>query len=337
MKRGIIIKNIITLFCIVAICSSCNRSKDNYNYVPTLVPEDPILKTNCEYIIVIGDTQVYTNTESLYSYFSDTMNWIWSQCKYGKNIKCILQTGDITENNLPSQYEVFRNITQPTAELVPYIACPGNHDYDWTSDFKIVDRNSSLFSSFTAFELTRANILSCFEGGKMENIVVNNIIDGENYNIISLEFGPRKEVVKWINSYLKNHPKDKHILLTHEYLGFESERVINNSHAERYFDTTTSTYSTPEELWQNLIKNNDNIVCVICGHNSFIGLLWSNNITGRAVAQSMFNLQFQPNGGDGWIQLWEFPNNENTAKVITYNTITHQEYYDGYFEFKYKF
>lgn len=249
----------------------------------------------------------------------------------------MLQCGDITETNQPEQYDVFFKMTSPAAELIPCIACIGNHDYDWYADSKIINRYSSLFSKYTSFLTTTSKIVSQFEQGYMDNIIVENYINGERYDIISLEFGPRPEVVEWVRKHVRLYSNIKYLLLTHEYLSFDNTRIANNSHAEMHFEGTNNAYSTPEQLWQDVIRNNDNIVCVICGHNDFTGKLVTKNKTDRNVVQSMFNLQFQPNGGDGWVQIWEFPLNNDIAKVITYNTITKQEDTNSYFEFKYKY
>lgn len=41
---------------------------------------------------------------------------------------------------------------------------------------------------------------------------------------------------------------------------------------------------------------------------------------GRMVPQIMFNLQYQENGGDTMVELWEFPQNSDTANVGVYHT-----------------
>lgn len=332
-------KNILRyfIFCVLILCNSCKIEDYSFSYSPTLIEEDSILKEDCDYIVVIGDTQVYTLMPNYYSYYASTMDWIWSQVKHGKNIKCVLHVGDITENNLPEQYDIFYRVTHPTAELIPFIVCPGNHDYTWGANNKIVDRYSSLLSQYAAFNTTNNNIVCRYETEQMENIIVKNFINGERYDIISLEFGPRPEVVEWAKHHVQSHPDRKYILLTHEYLSSENTRISQDSHAYLHFEDTNTTYSTPDQLWENFIQYDDNILCVICGHNGFMGSLYSKNIYDRDVVQSMFNLQFQSNGGDGWIQIWEFPKSKGVANVVIYNIFSRTENPDSYFDFKYEY
>ena len=82
-----------------------------------------------------------------------------------------------------------------------------------------------------------------------------------------------------------------------------------------------SSYTTPEQVWNTLVKPNDNIICVLCGHNGFFATLFSENDSGRQVPQILFNLQYQENGGNGYVQLWEFPSQNDSVRIGVYDTI----------------
>lgn len=331
MRRRNLIFYVIVL--LILIGTSCDKFD---SYTPEFIIKDPVLKDDCDYIIVIGDTQVYTNEIKYYSYYEATMNWIWSQCKYGKNIRCVLHTGDITEHNLTYQYELFYDVTVPTAAIVPFVACIGNHDYTWKHVNIISDRYSTLFSLYTKFDKTNLEIINSFEDGRMENVIVKNTINGERIDIISLEFGPRKEVIEWANAHVKLHSECKYILMTHEYLSGKGERISDGAYSTRQLRNTTT--STPEQLWEQLICDSNNIVAVLCGHNGFSSHLFTKNSCDRDVPQVLFNLQYQNNGGDGWVQIWEFPLNSEYANVYVYNVITQRYHSDiQSFQFKYKF
>ena len=118
--------------------------------------------------------------------------------------------------------------------------------------------------------------------------------------------------------------------MTHEYLARKGERVSADSYAELQLRNTT--WSTPEKLWTDLIKDNNNIVCVLCGHNGFYGRKFSLNSHGRMVPQVLFNLQYQDHGGDGLIQLWEFPQNNDSVYIDIYHTIQRAWYRDEIFD-----
>ena len=297
--------------------------------------EDPILHHQSEYIIALGDLQTYTSQTSSLPYLHKTMTWINTQKKYGKNINCILQVGDITDNNSSKQWKRFYDCTYPIAYDMQYIACTGNHDYDCDENGRIFDRTSTMINLYAAFSSTCQNIIDSFEKDKIENVVVSNTIHGERYDIIVLEFGPRIEVVEWAVDYVSAHHDRKFILMTHEFLTSSGERVSSGSYAE--WQIRNSSWSSPEDVWQKLVKDNDNIVCVLCGHNGFSAQLYSKNTAGRDVPQILFNLQYQENGGDGMIQLWEFPEQSDSASVRVYNTIKRKFHTDPSTSFKFRY
>lgn len=114
--------------------------------------------------------------------------------------------------------------------------------------------------------------------------------------------------------------------MTHEWLDSNGERMEIGTHAEIHFKGCSS-YSTPEDVWNLLVKNNDNIVCVLSGHEkAFSCVHLSENVFGRKVPQILFNLQFLPNGGDGIIQIWKFSDNSDSFFVYAYDTINGQYY-----------
>ena len=316
------------LFLCLFFCA-CDKN-DIFHSEWVLQPVDENLDNNSEYIVVIGDIQNYTDNKAYSEYYKETMCWIWSQYQQGVKIKCVLQLGDITNSNARHQYETFYECTIPVANIIPYIACIGNHDYEWNADFKIEDRARTFFSEYTSFELTKSLIVDSFESGRMENIIVETSLNGRPYYILVLEFGARHEVIEWANSFVKRHPDKRFILMTHEYLARKGERVSADSYAELQLRNTT--WSTPEKLWTDLIKDNNNIVCVLCGHNGFYGRKFSLNSHGRMVPQVLFNLQYQDHGGDGLIQLWEFPQNNDSVYIDIYHTIQRAWYRDEIFD-----
>lgn len=318
---------------------SCNVEHPDVKPYTFSFVYDSVLNDSSEYIAVIGDIQEYMENDDYIDYYVSTVNWILSQHIVKKNINCILQVGDITNDGSKLQFEKFRNNTKYISEYIPFIACIGNHDYKWSSKYEIINRKNTLFSEYISFNKTNELIVARFEDGRMENIVLRNRIGGEDVYILVLEFGPRKEVVKWANDFVRKNRNVKFILLTHEYLTAKGERIDTDSYAE--YQIKNTTISTPEELWQDLVKDNNNIMCVLCGHNGFSNVLLSENSSKRMVPQILFNLQYQKNGGDGLLQLWEFPENSDSVYIKIYNTVSHQWYTDDVvvdkFCFRYKY
>lgn len=281
------------------------------------LPRDSIINPSSDYIVVIGDIQVYTAHDDYNRYYEETIRWINSQVESCGNIKMVVQTGDITSNNHQSQWKRFCRTTQMLYDSVPYVSCIGNHDYSWNKKSQIESRDSTFYSKYALVNLDRSRIVAQYDNNRAENIIVEFEILSEKYYIVSLEFGTRNEVVDWANEYVSSHKGDRFILLTHEFLSRDGDR-LEKGYFIQLLKTSTNS---PEDIWQKLVKNNDNILCVICGHNGFYTHLFSPNAFGRDVPQILFNLQSQNNGGDGIIQLWEFPCGSDSVNVSVYNTI----------------
>lgn len=319
---------------LMLLLGSCNpepvyyKYEDNFNYD---------LDPTSEYIIILGDIQEYTmDAKKAKNYMLPTINWIRSMKAHGYKIDCVLHTGDITNNNENWQYQYFEALTKPLAEEILFVTVTGNHDYDWGKDSEISLRESSKMTQYTSFNLTCKNIVAQFESGKLDNIVVKNTIQGERYDILALEFGPRPEVLEWADKYVKSHPEHRFILLNHEFLERRGWRVSNGwSQAEQHF--LSIPFSTPKTVWDNLINDNDNIRCVVCGHNGFSQLNILQNASGRKIPQIMFNLQYLPHGGNGMVEVWEIPQSSFNVKadvISTKENLPYTDYQDSIFDYK---
>lgn len=291
-----------------------------------------------EYIAIFGDIQYYTNAGfiSLYQYSCD---WILAQKHAGMNINSVLHTGDVTQTNAKGEWNCFYNATQELAKEIPYISAIGDHDYTWDGA-AIYDRNSTYFSEYLNFPLTKQKVVAWFEKEHMENIVVENYIHGLPIYFLVLEFGPRKEVVEWANEYVKNHPDIRFVLINHEYLESGGGRRTKGLKCVlRFKQNTNTTYTTPTQLWNQLIKNNNNILCVLCGHvGSLYAYTLDKNDYGREVPQIQHNIQGQEYRNDNWLMLWEFPKESDSVnvKIINAGSLNYYNNNPVLLRFKYK-
>ena len=287
------------------------------------------------YIVVFGDIQYLTNRSHV-DIYKESLNWIDSEMKKGRHINCILHTGDVTENNKADQWDCFLEATTSIASQIPFISLIGNHDYTWEGSH-ITDRNSTLINNYIKFPLTTQNIVASFEEGHMENIIVKNEIYGKRYDLLLLEFGPRPEVVKWAEDWVASHPDIRYILMNHEYL--EKGGGIRTKGLKCKSQLQNTNYLTPNELWEQLIKRYDNILCVLCGH---VGGLYATTIDkneyGRDVCQIQHNIQSSEFRYDNWLMIWDFPSASDSVSVSIVNAKTGQ-YYDNQktlFKFRYR-
>lgn len=310
---------IIVLF-ISASCGNNGWAEDSN--LDIQIHPDTIIHNTSEYIVVIGDIQEYTANDINIKYLNHSLDWIRTQNQYYRNIRCVLQNGDITNTNTLLQWNLANSAFAHLHDSTLLIPCTGNHDYDWQEGNGIIpDRMSTKFNEGLCLPLLDKNILERFEDGRRDNITVPVEICDRTIYVISLEFGPRKEVLNWAKRIVERNSDKEFILMTHEWMTSKGERIKEGSYAEYHF--RNHSYTTPEEIWQCLVYPNDNVLCVLCGHNGFCRYLTSENKAGRYVSQILFNLQYQPNGGDGMVQIWEFPKDSDAIYISVYNTHTH--------------
>ena len=334
MKQKVIL--FLILLCAVGAIFSCSHKDDFVPEEEIIFPEYLKFRQTSDYIAVFGDIQYYTSYSAL-DFFRFSLNWV-SKASRQIKIRGVIHTGDITQSN-DKDYEWphFDKAMNGFLDSIPFISAIGDHDYHWSGTF-IEDRNNTHFSEHVSFPLVTSRIESYFERGRMENIVVRNEIHGQRYDILVLEFGPRKEVLQWANDWVQSHPDVKYILVNHEYLEKGGGRRTSGLKCVSRLKNTT--YITPDELWEGLIKCNDNIAFVLCGHvGGMYAVTMEENDFGREVAQIQHNIQSEPYRYDNWLMLCEFPVDEDYAHVGIYNTKAGMwfENKEVLFEFKYRY
>ncbi|MBO6248155.1 MAG: metallophosphoesterase, partial [Bacteroidales bacterium] len=172
----------------------------------------PDVDPDSEYIAVFGDIQYLTMPTTVFFYRTQ-VEWLERNIALGAKIGCVLHTGDITETNDPVSWVLWHGETENLAKETLYMSAIGDHDYTWHDKVYISDRSDTHFSEYMDFPATLDKVVARFEPGKMENVVVENHIRGERYDLLCLEFGPRNEVVEWANEYVSSHPDIKFILI----------------------------------------------------------------------------------------------------------------------------
>jgi hypothetical protein len=143
-----------------------------------------------------------------------------------------------------------------------------------------------------------------------------------------MEWGPRQAAVDWASSVAGRKKYDgwTKLLITHAYLYHDGTRFdwaekgkkqSNNPHA--YKGTKHDTHDG-EELWDELVSPLG-FDMVLCGHvgGDMVDYLTSETARGNTCHQLLFNAQFLPEGGQGWLRLLEFLPDGETLRVRTYS------------------
>lgn len=279
---------------------------------------------------VLPDTQLYS--EKFPENFKAQTQWIVDN-RQARNIAGVLHLGDITNHNTPEQWERATAALDILEGKVPCFFVPGNHDY--SQGGRCTDR-TTLLNDYLSHDKIRQR--PTFGGtydkepGQLENSYHLFSAGGRDYLVLGLEFGPRKDVVRWANEVAAKHADRAAILITHAFIYHDDTRYNWekygpeqkwNPHSYGVAKATDDDVTDGEELWNMLLSKHENFILAINGHVLYDGLgrVTSQTPAGRNVHQMLVNYQMRPNGGDGWLRLLEFRPDGKTVQVYDYSPI----------------
>ncbi|HET6556633.1 MAG TPA: metallophosphoesterase, partial [Prolixibacteraceae bacterium] len=226
---------------------------------------NPRVSKNSDYIILIPDLQNYISEESFNKYLEKIIDWILQFNNAGFKVKAVLQVGDVTNFNSTIEWERAQKIFAKLDNKIDYILTTGNHDY---GDNGICNNRNTHFSEYFNYK-HNSSYISSFETGNYENTYFKVNIHNKNFQIFSLEFGPRNKVLAWADSIAKANSEELAMLMTHAYLYKDKERFffpdkrltqINSPHDYRYLYPPfgVGIVNDGEELWNKFLFPNSN-------------------------------------------------------------------------------
>ena len=291
-----------------------------------LVPgEPPAIAPGSYTIVALPDTQHYDRHPELYHAQTE---WI-ARNHEARNIVCCLHLGDLTNNNLPAQWELAAAAMARMDGKVPYFMALGNHDYGERGG--CADR-TTLFHEY--FPLAKYNKHPSFGGvydrepERLDNSFHLLKAGPHELIVLCLEFGPRKEVIRWANEVMEKHKNRPGILVTHAYMYHDdtryewAKRGLEQAANPHYYKVATNfndDVADGEELWNQLVSKH-HFIMTLNGHVTGDGLGRLTSTVGeRQTHQMLYNCQIRPQGGDGWLRLIEGKADGRTFEVCDYS------------------
>ena len=300
------------VFCLLFLFC-CSRS-DEEEMTP-FEPDSPFK------IMIVPDIQNYFDSSDRFAYSEAIVEY------YLDNIDdfvACFQVGDLTNNNLSWQYQnAYDHFFSRFPEKNKPFFCLGNHDYGNNGYSDIRASNIPPYM-YPIYDLKMDDTIH-------ENYVRFLEIAGKEYAVIDLEFAPRNEALQWANEVVQTYSSTLFIILTH---------VFTNKYGQIHDSTDDSVYhpgsqkdyymggdyiNDSMEIFNKLINNNNNIVMVICGHTfipDYIEVTSKYNAFGNEVFVITVNFQHFTNGGNGFVGILEFF--ENEYRIRSFSTIKRQ-------------
>jgi len=306
-------------------------------------------------LVMLPDIQSYVDHAEHYPLLTGIMEWI-AVNRDELNIALVVQVGDLVfQNGVPlaelssgdqnstQQWRNVRDAFDVLNGVVPYIVVPGNHDYG------IVDADGR-FTQFNDYFQPATNPLNDPElggilAGMGENAYGDHTLenayydflapDGRRMLLMALEWGPRQNIVDWARGIASQDEYADYtkVLVTHAYMyhddtryDFADKGTGQGANPHVYTGTQDDTHDG-EELWDELVNAVPGFELVLSGHvgGDMVGYLASESDYGHSVHQLLFNAQFLPLGGEGWIRLLEFDADGKTVRVHTFSPYFYQD------------
>ena len=232
----------------------------------------------------------------------------------------VLFMGDMVDTNNATQWAVAAEATaRLTAAGIKWIPALGNHDAN-------TDRSTLMNTYLTAGSW----IGGYYQAGHLENTWSKITISGHQWLILSLEFGPRDDVVTWANSIIKANPTLPTIIVTHAYLYYDGNLYTNGLYQyyapASYVWTPSQGCNDGASLWTKLISGNSNIKFVFCGHTfPPSGYGTAERTTARSDStlchQMLQDFQELSPNGQSWVRELSFDYTNNLVYVSTYSPL----------------
>jgi 3',5'-cyclic AMP phosphodiesterase CpdA len=309
---------------------------------------------NAYTIAVIPDTQDYTDTPRITHIFGDMMQWLVDN-KDSLGIQFVTHVGDVTQHNFINEWTIAEAAMRKLDGEIPYSLLPGNHDLGPSGS--AVDRSQDNLSTY--FPVAEQSKLPGFGGvyDKEPQSFANNWFtftapDGTKWLSLSLEFGPRDDVLRWAGEVIEGHLDHRVMLTTHGYMagdgrvGSITPQLTGENAGPSYgVGNSVEGASDGDGIWSKLVSKYPNISFTFSGHNFIDGAETQidYNAAGEPVLQMLVNYQngiareitgngnpaLGSNGGNGAIRLITIDPENDAVYTETYFTDL-DDYLDGF-------
>ncbi len=264
-------------------------------------------------VVLLPDTQYYSD-EFPETYLTQT-RWIKRQAKVD-NIRFVIHLGDIVQNSgVERQWKVADAAHRILDGAVPYSMVPGNHDMDVKNGQRV--RNTRLYNKY--FPPSRFEKYPWYGGHKDETNTNNYCFfegGGMKFMVLSLEFAPADETLKWADKIVRAHPDRQVIVATHYHLRGKGRSKDPGPYG--------LDGSVGEKLWSKFLHKHANIFMAVCGHVAAVHHQTAVNDAGGKVHEILCDYQNKEKGaggGNGWLQRLRFVPTENRIYVEAYSPL----------------
>jgi hypothetical protein len=219
-----------------------------------------------------------------------------------ENIVFLAHLGDVTQNGLAEEYaaatKVFDMLDRAGAA---YGVLAGNHDVS-------SDDQRGPTPYLDTFGPARAKKTSGYHSSSPDGYNTSHIFRaaGREWMVLSLDWRLSDKGFAWANDVIAKNPTLPVIVTTHEIVG-------------SFDDGTAGLSGYGQQMWDGLIKDNDQIFLTLNGHYWPPGSTVMKNSAGNDVHLHITNYQDRYYGGAGMIRSYRFDLNRGMIDIATFS------------------
>lgn len=266
-------------------------------------------------VAVLPDTQFYSryNGQLLSRYgnepYTTQTHWLVDHSAE-LGIPFVIHLGDVVDQvNQNGEWIVADNAMKVLENAhIPYSILAGNHDVT-NGEQTDLQRNLANEPYLTWFPTSRAAAQSTFQGRDATGFHEYHIFtfQGQQYMSLALGWNASANALQWANDVIRAHPTVPVILSTHDSMYIAADGVTA-------MDSDYGNY-----LWDNLVKNTDQIFLVVNGHNHGSAYKTRANAFGHNVLQAVVDYQMAYMGGNGYMRIFEFDLTNNEIRALSFS------------------
>jgi Ca2+-binding RTX toxin-like protein len=291
---------------------------------------------NAYTIAVLPDTQDYSYVDGAPTLAKMTQ-WLVDN-KDSLGITFATHVGDVTASATEAQWQ---NVTDALSILngkIPYALTAGNHDQGtggsanshttpWMDQFYSPENQAAINDTF-------GGVYDMEPGRAANNYHTFTAPDGTKWLVLSLEFGPSDDVIRWGKEVIEDHLDHRVILTSHAYMNWAGRHDATGS--SLYGEGAGYDYglgkqpegaNDGETMYRELVKPYSNVTFTFSGHIFGDGAetLVSYDDFGNPVHQMLVNYQNgvseeiqDGDGGSGAIRLLTIDPDSGQVYTSTY-------------------
>lgn len=309
IARGLIMKRILCFLALSLTFSSCHQASPLIESEHQL--SDQSSKESSSFMLMaLPDTQYYSAFHP--QHFEKQTSWL-AQYAAKLDVKLTMHLGDVVDAVImPYQWNRADKAMQTLEKAkVPYSILAGNHDVFHVL-YRDDNRNPWFEEYLKRFTPERAAQNSTFIERDPSGWNEFHIIEGagEKYLVFALDWKTSLKSLGWVKQVLKRYPQLPAIVTTHDLVGYNrSGQAHLSDHGEF--------------LWENLIKDEDQIFLTLNGHDYTKKLdgayIQRENSSGKKVHMVLIDYQNGYQGGQGYMRALEFDIARNRIEMTTFS------------------